>query len=228
MEEKKLLEYLEAPLNKWKFGGDDSYYSNMRDSMLHSLKLKLPEDVKNCYCGKIIDINYYVYNSDTKTIKILCNNCCNRFIPSHMTKLRKFVGSDFKDWEYCGGTTSGCPSFESAKSEDIFEKYFGDSMLFPEYKDKCGCGHDIVRNEYIINKKTKELKILGSTCITHWTERNKFKNCKLCGLITNTKSGVCKSCKTVRVDCPCGGHYTGNPTRHLNTKKHKRYIESLN
>ncbi len=228
MEQKKLLEYLGSPLNTWKFGGDDNYYSIMRDSMLNCLKRKIPDDVKNCYCGKTIDCNYYVYNDDRKSVKILCNGCCNHFIPHHMKRLRKFVGSDFKDWEYCGGTTSGCPSIETNKSEEIFEEYFGDDMDFLPYVYRCGCGHDIRRNEYIINKKTKEIKILGSTCIKNWTERTKFKNCKLCGLITNTKNSVCKSCKNVTVHCPCGGHYTGSDARHLKTKKHKRYIDSLN
>ena len=110
MQDTKLLEYLGAPLNKWKFGGDDLYYLSMRNSMKHSLKCELPEDVKNCYCGKSIDYNYYVYNGDTKSIKILCNSCCNRFIPYHMDRLRKFVGSDFNDWVW-GRLNSFSPSW---------------------------------------------------------------------------------------------------------------------
>lgn len=228
MQETKLIEYLGAPIKKWTFGGDDLYYRTMRDNMRHCLKLELPEDVKNCYCGKRIDCNYYVYNEDTKSVKILCNGCCNRFIPFHMKRLRKFVGSDFKDWEYCGGTTRGCPSIESDKSEKVFEEYFNDSIGFPPYEVECGCGHEIIRNEYIINKNTQEIKVLGSTCIKHWTERNKFKNCKLCGLITNRKNSICRSCKNVTVHCPCGGRYRDKGTSHFKTKKHKKYIESLN
>lgn len=227
MEQKKLLEYLGAPLNKWKFVGDNKYYKNMTKHIEHNLKIKFPEDIKNCYCDKPIDINYYVYNPDTKSVKILCNGCCNRFIPSHMTKLRKFVGSDFKDWEYCGGTTIGCPSIESEKSEELFNEYFDGSMEFPAYTDKCGCGHDIIRNEYIYNKKTKQIKVVGSTCIKHWTSYNKLKDCTMCGLITKTKNGICKSCKSVTVNCPCGGRYKDKARyQHFKTKKHKAYEQN--
>lgn len=237
MSETKLLEYLGAPINTWKFGGDDSYYRGISYRMKKAIECKLPEDVKTCYCGKAIDINYYVYNCEKKTIKILCNSCCNRFIPSHMERLRKFIGSDFKDYEYVGGVMNKnhrdnidykeLHLFEHPRSRK-FKKRFEFKREFPAYTDRCGCGHKIIRNDYIYNKNTDEIKIVGSTCMNHWADHNKFNNCKRCGLVTRAKDNICKSCKSTTTYCPCGGKYKSNGLRHFTTDKHRNYLRSLN
>ncbi len=117
--------------------------------------------------------------------------------------------------------------YEQFKNQYTFEEYFNNSRALPSYEVKCGCGHEIIRNEYIYNKKTKQIKVVGSTCIKHWTSYNNLKDCTMCGLITKTQNGICKSCKSVTVNCPCGGRYKDKGRyQHFNTKKHKAYEQN--
>lgn len=222
-----------SKLKDWKFAGDSKYFTKL----VKIFKDFMPEDIDVCCCGNDIDVKYYI-TDERYNYEIVCSNCANYFIPTFMERLRKFVGSDFKDWEYVGGVEneSHLDSMDytelQAWDSDCARKFkekFECKRDFPEYKNRCGCGHKIVRNDYIYNKKTDEIKILGSTCIKKFIPKA-LKSCIKCGTYHNNRTrSECNRCLTVRIDCRCGGRYNlKTSSRHFNTKKHKRYIESLN
>lgn len=222
-----------SKLKDWKFAGDSKYFTKL----VKIPEAFMPEDIDVCCCGNNIDVKYYI-TDEKYNYEIVCSNCANYFIPTFMERLRNFVGSDFKDWEYVGGVEDeshlDCLQYDELTIWEPdcsrkFKERFDCKREFPEYKDRCGCGHKIKRNDYIYNKNTDEIKILGSTCIKKFIPKA-LKSCINCGTYhNNRKHSECNRCVSIIIDCRCGGRFNKkSEARHLKTKKHKRYIDSLN
>jgi hypothetical protein len=104
------------------------------------------------------------------------------------------------DWSYAGG------NFDSHIKK--FKLIFGD-IKFPDVEKYCVCGHEIIHNCYIMNKK-KEILVIGSCCIKKFMP-NKFKiQCEICNKPhLNRKDNKCNDCRKHKyinkcIDCNKG------------------------
>jgi hypothetical protein len=93
---------------------------------------------------------------------------------------------DSGDWVYAGGNWS-------AARINYFRLIFGDDAEFPEEEEKCVCGHNIIHNGYLKNKKNNQYVVLGSECITKF---HKDRTCEECGVVhRNRKDNKCNICR---------------------------------
>lgn len=104
------------------------------------------------------------------------------------------------DWEYCGskyyGDKEDCIKYSREKTEKFFKKFFKKKKInkdFPEYIDKCICGHKtILENCYIYSSVFDKILIFGNECIKQFFP-DKKNLCEICKIPHKSrKKNLCK------------------------------------
>jgi hypothetical protein len=112
----------------------------------------------------------------------------------YLNRLKRILG-DLNDWIYAGGN-------RGSKLKYFNQNY---EMINCKYKNYCVCGHVIIENCYIFNKKTGQLKVLGNCCIKRYLPKNnQKKTCKKCNNAhKNRLNNLCNNCR-IKYLCKCG------------------------
>ena len=127
-------------------------------------------------------------------------------------KLSKVLGL-FADWEFCGNDYTD-------KGKEIW-KWKVDEKIPYIKGEKCTCGRPIKKRYFIMNKKTKEIKLMGINCIEKFIPTKMLLSCIICGsLHNNSKYKLCKKCDVEEAemyDC----EYCKKTVVETKTKKHR-------
>lgn len=82
------------------------------------------------------------------------------------------MSEELKDYEYYGGDSDRHATFWGR-----IQVRFPD-LEAPQYRDKCRCGHTIVRNCYVFNPLTRDFVVVGSCCIKRFEKKRLCMTCK--------------------------------------------------
>tara|TARA_R100000750_G_scaffold57435_1_gene44450 strand:- start:574 stop:1215 length:642 start_codon:yes stop_codon:yes gene_type:complete len=93
-----------------------------------------------------------------------------------------------EEWRYAGGDYDHHLGYYKLK--------FGD-VNTPAKSDRCICDHDIRRNNYLENKITQKLIVVGSCCIGKFIPKDKSgRTCAICREPhKNRKDNYCNDCR---------------------------------
>lgn len=111
----------------------------------------------------------------------------------HETLFRE-LGWDITKWKLVGGTDS--------VGINSWHLNFGDRPI-PPLTNNCICGqNNLVDNHYIQHIETKEIKIIGSSCVNKFIPKeNRMRKCNICGNShKNIKRNRCNDCKYIYCD----------------------------
>ena len=115
---------------------------------------------------------------------------------------------DMNDFIYRGG--------DNGVHLNYYKLLYKNAELHP-HKDKCICGHNIIKNCYISNGK--QLLTLGICCIKRFIPKEKQgRTCECCGCShQNRTNNLCNKCREERRKCECCGYcyYHQNKTNNL-------------
>jgi len=128
----------------------------------------------------------------------------------HMYLFLKEFGN-LTDWKYAGGNMG--------RHERYFDLMFEGKKEHPSPIKKCPCGVKIKEQCYIQNINTKEIRIIGNSCIKKFLGKVE-RTCEECKKPhKNRKVNRCNDCRSIKkVKCvDCG------KTKKVNTKTHPVY-----
>ena len=90
-------------------------------------------------------------------------------------------------WFYCGGRSGRHLNYWNMLNQQRKKPW-----SFPDLINECVCGHSIIQNCYITNKK--QILTLGSCCIKRFIKNNK-RTCIEChSILTRKTKAICYHC----------------------------------
>jgi hypothetical protein len=103
-------------------------------------------------------------------------------------------------WRYCGGDRKHHQNYWK-----LTTRHMRPRPQSPDHTGFCVCGHHIVENCYICDKKMKRILVLGNCCIKRFIPKNSSgRSCNVCGQPhRNRVVDRCNKCRKGRCDV-CG------------------------
>lgn len=97
---------------------------------------------------------------------------------------------NINNYFYIGADTT----VDDTHSKRLIEK-LGTSVVLPEHKAACVCGHAIERNYYVKHCPSQQLIVVGSDCITKFMSHGTKRVCAECRFPTrNRNQPLCNDC----------------------------------
>ena len=137
-----------------------------------------------------------------------------------LEKISRYVNNE--NWVYCGGDSD-----HHVRYWNLFKQKHDWEEWTPTWKAQCVCNHDIEKNCWLYNDKTKKFAVIGSKCIAKF----KFtKRCSVCNTAhRNNVVNKCNECRIGKCDiCDCNISKSYKKCRSCNKIKKIKKIKNLN